>query len=302
MKRAIITGATGFIGVHLVNELLSHNVEVIALHHQGDKDINRLPAETTTITCSMDDYTKLPGLLDDNGFDAFIHLAWEGATGPGRADEAIQTKNAYRTLEALKAAKAVGCKKFVGVGTVYENFYSQMAEAPSFRNPAFYIMGKKFTRDMARQLAYKLEIEFTWCTFCHPVGKLIKPDQLLAYAIKSLLDGTSPTFGPAKDWFDIVHVEDLATGLYLAAKNNLSYPACFIGSGKPRVLSDYLNELPKILGVDLTVGIGERPDDGLRFDKNWLDATQFIKDTGFAPKYDYSRIVLDVRDYLLSTP
>jgi hypothetical protein len=43
----------------------------------------------------------------------------------------------------------------------------------------------------------------------------MKPDQLIAYAVKSLLDGIPPVFGPAENWFDVIAVEDLAMGLYL---------------------------------------------------------------------------------------
>jgi nucleoside-diphosphate-sugar epimerase len=226
-------------------------------------------------------------------------LAWEGATGPGRADAVLQSLNANRTMEAIKAAHQTGCKKFIATGTVYENFYLQMDDAPQFFNAAFYIMSKRYARDMARQMALKLGIGFTWCTFCHPVGKYIKPEQLIASAVKKLLDGVSPAFGPAADYFDIIAVEDLAAGLYLAGAKNLPDCEYYIGSGEAGPLKDYLLKIPQILGVDTEIGIGVNPDDGMRFDKTWFDAKPFENASGFNPAVSFEKIVLGLKENLI---
>ena len=140
MKQAIVSGATGFIGIHLVNELIKNGVKVVALCREGSVNSERIPKEASAVCCGMDDYHKLSEILKDGGYDVFYHLAWEGATGSGRANAELQTKNALRTLEALKAANAVGCDKFIATGTVYENFYEQMSDSNEFKNAAFYIM------------------------------------------------------------------------------------------------------------------------------------------------------------------
>lgn len=42
MKKAIVTGATGFIGKFLVRELVKQNVEVIAVVRRGTKNLNTM--------------------------------------------------------------------------------------------------------------------------------------------------------------------------------------------------------------------------------------------------------------------
>ena len=44
MKKAIVTGATGFIGKFLVRELVKQNVEVIAVVRRGTKNLNTINA------------------------------------------------------------------------------------------------------------------------------------------------------------------------------------------------------------------------------------------------------------------
>jgi nucleoside-diphosphate-sugar epimerase len=296
MKKTIISGATGFLGFHLSAALIKQGIDVFALTRRGTANAARLPKGVTVIPCDMDEYEKLPELLNGTQPDIFYHLAWEGATGPGRADAELQTLNVQRTLSALIAAKASGCKKFIAAGTVYENFYEQMVSAPVFRNASFYIMAKRFARDMARQLALKAGIDFVWCTFCHPVGRYMKPEQLFAYAVKSLMEGNSPAFGPAEDFFDVIDAEDLAYGLYLAGEKNVSQSEYFIGSGEARPLKEYLAALPQILGVNTDVRIGQKPDDGMRFDPRWFDGEKFEKDTGFKAKVSFEEAIRRLKE------
>jgi nucleoside-diphosphate-sugar epimerase len=294
MKRAVVSGATGFIGYHLLNELLKHNVEVTALCLPGDPSIARLPGGVDIVYCGMDDYPTLASVYTGGAPDVFYHLAWEGATGQGRADETLQTKNAARTLEAIKAAKELGCAQFVAAGTVYENFCEQISAANAFRNASYYILSKRYARDMGRQLALRLGIKFCWCTFCHPAGRYMKPEQLLAYTVKGLLSGEPPIFGAAEEPFDIIAVEDLAAGLYLAGVKPPEGTDCYIGSGKPRILRDYLIETRAVLNSGTPIIFGGKPDDGMRFNIEWFN-------TSFEAKLSFGDIVRNVSDYFMET-
>ena len=245
MKRAIITGATGFVGVHLAEELISRAVEVIAITRTESAHIDRLPEAVTVINCGLDDYDQLLKRVKNEKPDVFYHLAWEGISWSecGRTNAFVQIQNVRRTLYALQAAKEANCLKFVAAGTASENYHTQIARASGFRDIAFYALSKKYVRDMARQFSFQLGIDFTWCTFGHPVGRYLKQDLLFTYAVHSLLNGDSPTFGSGKNWTDVIHIKDLAVGLYLAGEQKLSKTDYHIGSGEPRVLKDYLTEL-----------------------------------------------------------
>lgn len=61
MKKAIVTGATGFIGKFLVRELVKQNVEVIAVVRRGTKNLNTINALPVKIVeCNIADYHMLP--------------------------------------------------------------------------------------------------------------------------------------------------------------------------------------------------------------------------------------------------
>lgn len=295
MKSAIVTGATGFIGTHLCNELVKNDIRVTGLARKDSINIKRLP-EINLIWCGMDDYDAFEG----EKADTFYHLAWEGATGTGRDDEELQAKNIARTVKALKAAKRVGCRRFVGLGTVYENLVPQILMDSCHRKPDFYLLSKQSSHYMCMKLASKLDMEFTWATIFQPIGRYIKKEQVMTYAISGLLNGEPPEFGPAKEPYDITAVEDIAYGLRLLGSCELTRKEYYIGSGCPMSMKEYLKRTKEVLDVDTELKIGARPDDGLRFSYDWYDISAIQKDTGYSAHVSFEQAVSNVAEWVKS--
>lgn len=297
MKSAIVTGATGFIGTHLCKELQNHNIKTIGLARKDSHSIQRLKdLDVAIIWCGMDDYS----LLEIESADTFYHLAWEGATGAGRDDEELQARNIIRTINAMKAAKRIGCKRFVALGTVYENLMSQILSDSEHRKPDFYLLSKQSSHYMCLKLAKKLNIEFAWATIFQPIGKYIKKEQVMTYAIAGLLNGEPPKFGPAMEPYDITAVEDIALGLRLLGECSLTQQEYYIGSGSPKRMKEYLQRVREILGVSTELEIGVRPDDGLRFSFDWYDISAIERDTGYSPRIGFEQAVRNVAEWVQS--
>jgi nucleoside-diphosphate-sugar epimerase len=202
------------------------------------------------------------------------------------------------TLTALETARKLGCGKFIALGTVYERFAPQIAGTEKFGGSDFYILSKKYAHDMSKQLALKWGMGFVWATICHPIGKNIKPEQMMAYVIAKLLDGVAPEFGPAATLYDIVAVEDVAFGLRLIGEGVMAQSEYYIGGGSVKPLAAWLEETRKILGVDTPIGIGRRPDDGLRFEREWFDRSVLAAETGYAPKVSFEKAVRNTAGWL----
>ena len=281
MKSAIVTGATGFIGIHLVEELLACGVRVSALCRENSPNRDRLP-HTVEVFADMEALPKA---------DVFYHLAWDGASGSERRDALKQEINTGLALRAQLCALNCGCGRFIALGTIYERLAPQIMASKNFGGSDFYILSKSYAHSMANQLAYMLKQEFVWCTICHPIGRLMKRDQLMAIVISDLLAGKKPALGPARTYYDIVAVEDVARGLRLLGQTERVGREYYIGSGSPKPLYEWLEQARLALGADTALGIGALPDDGLRFDKRWFDIAPLKALTGYAPQVGFERAV-----------
>jgi nucleoside-diphosphate-sugar epimerase/predicted dehydrogenase len=109
--RALVTGATGFIGEHLVRALISegHNVRVLA---RDPKKTGRLPADVDVRLGDITDASSLTELMRD--IDVVFHLA-AAVSGPWERHRNITVEG---TRRLVRAAAASGVKRFVHVSSL----------------------------------------------------------------------------------------------------------------------------------------------------------------------------------------
>ncbi|AQG80993.1 NAD-dependent epimerase/dehydratase family protein [Spirosoma montaniterrae] len=113
MPTVLLTGATGFLGSHLLGELRRRNYHVRALVRTAT---THLPADARTalITGDMTDPVAVKQAMD--GCDAVIHAAALAQANPAR-NPALWTANLTGTETLLEAARHVPLTRFVYVGT-----------------------------------------------------------------------------------------------------------------------------------------------------------------------------------------
>jgi len=105
--RAFLTGASGFVGTHLVNELLARGWEVRVIIHK-----HSLPpaARLETVSGELTDLARLERSL--GGSDVVFHLASALGSAPIPEKE-FQTVNAGGTQSVLKAAAEAGVRTVI---------------------------------------------------------------------------------------------------------------------------------------------------------------------------------------------
>lgn len=127
MKRALVTGAAGFIGSHIVDELLSMGVQVVAIDNESAECHDNFYWNSQAENHKIDicDYNSILPLFE--GVDTVFHLAAESRIQPSIINPLLAVKvNAYGTCSALQAAHVNSARRFV---------YSSTSSAYGTSNP-----------------------------------------------------------------------------------------------------------------------------------------------------------------------
>lgn len=300
MKKAIVTGANGFVGTWLVRKLAEHGVVVYAVVKDENEDISGIGSISglNIVYCDLSNIKKLGDLITDSEIDVFYHLAWTGAGGPLRADHAVQLDNARYSCDAAYAAKQLGCKKFLAAGTITENIVDNTLEMRSPSQNMMYGICKKTTRLLLNVYCRMIDLPFVWMQFSNIYGPGNFSGNLISYTMTELINGRRPSFSKGTQPYDFIYIKDLVNAVYLLGVKELKEKSYFIGSGKSRLLYEYLSAIPEILGNGYEVGIGERPEDGIEYKDEWFDITALQRDTGFCPVYDFKDGITETFEWI----
>ena len=163
MKKAIVSGANGFVGSAVCRELSDNGVEVIAVIRHPDEPVGNISdiKGLRIVYCDLADFGNLAKVIPDRDADVFYHFAWVGSAGPLRGDADVQMNNVKYTCDTVKACSELGCKRFVFASSIME--YEIEAVMASETTPGIntlYCSAKVSADYMARTLAGSLGIDY----------------------------------------------------------------------------------------------------------------------------------------------
>lgn len=291
MKRVIVTGANGFIGSSLIKKLVANNVEVIAIDIFFDNNkipdnslIDRIPLDISSVEAVCD-------LIPNKEYDVFYHLAWQGVNGAQKTDPDVQINNINTTLVCAKVAKKIECKKFLCAGTIAEQAVNSLHSLSEVNGGMMYGMAKHCAHIMLETYCKHIGLEFVWMQFSNIYGPSNKTGNLVSYTINELSQNSKAVFGPARQPYDFIFVDDLIEAVYRLGNINTEKHFYFIGSGEPRILKDYLFEIgDKLKRKDLII-IGERPDDGIKYSFDMFNIKSLKNEIGDYTSKSFSEAI-----------
>lgn len=123
MRKVFVTGATGFIGSHVVRRLLRHrfDVHVPCRARSSFARLNDVRHRLTVHAVALDDRTGLRRLMQRIAPDYVLHLAaavMHGGTAAAPAD--LVRTNLLGTVNLVDACDAVDYACFVNTGDAFE--------------------------------------------------------------------------------------------------------------------------------------------------------------------------------------
>lgn len=287
--RAVITGATGAVGMALISELISRNIEVLVLLRQGSRNADAIP-ETPLVkklTCPLDRISEL--FIGGERYDAFFHLGWAGTVADARDDVALQLKNAVYTIDAVELAARLGCSVFIGAGSQaeYGKATTPLTEStPTFPQTAYGI-AKLCAGQMSALACKRLGIRHVWGRILSVYGPYESKNSLISYAINQLLDGKATEFTACEQTWDFLYSADAARALVSLALCQSAEGVYCLASGSSRPLGEYIKIIGEMIDREAVLGFGEIPYSKEQVMYLAASIDKLVRDTGYKPETSF---------------
>lgn len=301
MKKVIITGGTGAIGIAFIKKCIQSQTEIFVLCHKNSKRIENIPRHPLVKVIEMNLNELCKVTENDIGcFDTFYHLGWEGTFGCTRNDMKLQIKNIQYTVEAVELAQRLGCHTFIGVGSQAEyGRYNGILTPDTRTKPENgYGMAKLCAGQMSRQICKDKGIKHIWTRVLSVYGPYDGLESMVISSILKMLKGEKASFTKGEQKWDYLYCSDAAEALFLLGDYGADGKTYCIGSGKARQLKEYIYCMRDEINPDLPIGIGD-----LAYAENQVmhlqaDIADLKADTGFKPRIDFKEGIKHTIDWV----
>ncbi len=290
MKRIVLTGPTGAIGIALIRQCIREGVEAYALIRRNSRRRERIPGHEAVhvVECDLEELDRLDAAAIPP-CDVFYHLGWAGTTGDSRNDMRLQLDNVRYTLDAAAAASRLGCRVFVGAGSQAE--YGRAEGVLQASTPAFpetgYGMAKLCAGQMSRRECGRLGIRHIWTRILSVYGPYDSESSMVMSSIRKILAGETPLFTKGEQMWDYLYCEDAARALFLLGESGKDQKIYCIGSGAADRLANYIRIIGEQTDPQVPLGIGQVPYGENKVMYLCADIRQLQEDTGFRPRFSF---------------
>ena len=290
MKRAVITGCTGAVGISLIEELIQNNWKVLAVPREGSTRISSIPKHPNVqiVECNLENLERLPELVEEQ-FDVFFHFAWDGTYGEDRIDCIRQNHNVECCIHAVDVASKLGCKVFMGAGSQSECGHVDGILTPdiSCKPDNAYGSAKLSACNMSRVRCNQLGIRHNWCRILSMYGPYDGKYTMVMSIIGKLLSGEMPLCTKGDQIWDYIYNKDAARAFRLVAEKGKKDAIYCLGSGNTKRLKEYIEIIRNSIDINLPIGFGEIPYYPNQVMHLEADISSLKKDTGFEIEYSF---------------
>ena len=240
--KIVATGATSFVGSGAVKALLERGHKVYAVLRKGSSKADRLlinGAMPENLVILEEDLGSLERLAEQipEPCDVFLHMGWKGAGSDSRSAAAIQEENAKDSLNAVQAAKALGCRRFVFTGSQaeYGVHDALMNEETGCRPTSPYGEAKLKVRIEAEALCRKLSIDYGHARIFSTYGIGDHPWSLLSTCVNTFLSGGVMEMGACTQDWNFMYIDDAgrAVAMLCEYQKSLMEQGCVYNLGGP---------------------------------------------------------------------
>ena len=314
MVQIIVSGSTGFIGSAFVKNLIDEDFKVLALGRKNFDDIlpyrQILLKDACYIKIDLKDIDQLGTELASRGIlldpnCVFFHLAWGGESKLSDLDLEAQISNVHKSVAALEEASKIGCKRFIHVGSMEEEFALEYLKL-DYQNGNYwnrhlvYAIAKISAKNALMLKSADLGLDFVFVNHSHVMGPGDDKDSFLQVTLQNILNSNELVFSSGNQYFDVISLSDCIEAYKLICSNGKSGSSYWVGSGDPRLLREYVERMYSLFPSNKQLLFGALPYNDVKIEKHVFSTQKLELDTNFKPKMTYEDTVLCLYEYLIS--
>lgn len=292
MRKAVVTGASGFIGKALTKRLLTLGYLVYAVVRNPDKLTDIAQEHLHIIQADLTEFSRLDSLIDERNFDIFFHLAWDGTFGESFRDYHRQMKNAACSGDALIAATRLEAKRFLFVGTIVEleAKHHMLSDGGEPRISCIYGTAKSAAEMLCRTLAYQNDIPFNSAILASVYGEGDHSKMIQNVLISALQRGESPKLVSGENLYDWIYVDDVVLALIAIVEQGEANKRYYVGHQRLQSFEYLVSHTRDIVAPDVSLTFGTLQDKTVT-DYSLIDRGALYKDTDFQCQADFDESI-----------
>jgi nucleoside-diphosphate-sugar epimerase len=261
--KALVTGATGFVGACLARRLVQdgNNVHLFTRRESNRWRIDDLLPHVSEHLVDLRDAASVADVVGRIRPEVIFHLATYGGFAFQQETQAIFDANFFGTVNLVKACEKTDFASFINTGSSSE--YG--LKAVPMREDAIpepvgdYGVSKVAATLYCRSKAISTNLPIVTLRLFSPYGPWDDQKRLIPYVLASLLRGEPPQLSNPAAVRDYVYVDDVVEA-YLQAARKMSPPGEIynVGSGRQYSIAEIVEILCKLVAKGMPPVWGAR--------------------------------------------
>lgn len=253
MSLVLVTGATGFVGQHVVNYLQKNNLEFICASRTHE-----LYGESPTIFLDLDDPESYRNLLKYK-FEHVIHLAWSGL--PNYLANRHLVKELPNQINFLTWLINKGITNLTVTGTCFEYGMQEgeLSESTICEPVTYYGIAKNALRQylLGMQQFGTVKFNLKWLRLFYVYGPG-QAEKSLYSQLKAAITNDEKIFNmsPGDQQRDFIHISNAAKYIVDCTFLNDMQGILNVCSGKPMSVVDFVKQILLEYSSDIKLNLG----------------------------------------------
>jgi UDP-glucuronate 4-epimerase len=299
-RTVLVTGAAGFIGSHVVQQLLRRGDTVVGLDNfdsyydlgRKQSNLRELEPDTaggrfTLVQGDIRDRPLLGQLFEQHKITEIAHLAgMPGVRASVDSPHLYYDVNLIGTLNLIEEARRCQVRNFVFAST--SSVYGNTQQIPFIetdicdRPLAPYPASKRSAELLGYTYHHLYGLNFTAARFFTVYGPRCRPD-LMVYKVADNISFNKevPLFNGGQMYRDWTYVDDIVAGVVAAVDRPLGFEIINLGRGEPVLLADFVQLIEELAGRKARLIPAPMPDTDMA--RTYADVSKAQRLLGYQP-------------------